>query len=55
LIPLSPPSPEHKGIKEEDKRIERERERERERVREVLVKDGGDVKKKGQKKERGRE
>jgi hypothetical protein len=34
---------------------ERERERERERVREVLVKDGGDVKKKGQKKERGRE
>jgi len=28
LIPLSPPSPEHKGIKEEDKRIERERERE---------------------------
>jgi hypothetical protein len=31
LIPLSPPSPEHKGIKEEDKRIERGRERERER------------------------
>jgi hypothetical protein len=57
LIPLSPPSLEHKGIKEEDKRIERESEseRERERVREVLVKDGGDVKKKGQKKERGRE